>query len=109
MHVAAYSPRPGTVADRKREDDVPDDVKRKRLQAIEQLEARVSFDINQRFLDTEQDVLVENRREGRWNGRNRLGKLIHFEGDAEVGRMVRVHIDRATAWSLQGTALPVPV
>src|SRR5438105_1820784 len=109
VHVAAYSPRPGTVADRKLEDDVRDDVKQKRLQAIEQLEARVSFDINQRFLDTEQDVLVENRREGRWSGRNRLGKLIHIEGDAEVGRMVRVHIDRATAWSLQGTALPVPV
>ena len=76
---------------------------------LEQLETRVSFEINQRFLDTKQDVLVENRREGRWSGRNRLGKLIHFEGDAEVGRIVRVHIDRATAWSLQGTALPVPV
>jgi tRNA-2-methylthio-N6-dimethylallyladenosine synthase len=106
VHVAAYSPRPGTVAHRKLADDVPDDVKQKRLQAIEQLEARVSFEINQRFLDTEQDVLVENRREGRWSGRNRLGKLIHFEGDAEVGRIVRVHVDRATAWSLQGTALP---
>jgi len=109
VHVAAYSPRPGTVAHRKLDDDVPDVVKQKRLQAIEQLETRVSFEINQRFLDTKQDVLVENRREGRWSGRNRLGKLIHFEGDAEVGRIVPVHIDRATAWSLQGTALPARV
>jgi tRNA-2-methylthio-N6-dimethylallyladenosine synthase len=109
VHVAAYSPRPGTIAHRKLVDDVPDSVKQKRLQAVEQMEARVSFEINQRFLDTEQDVLVENRREGRWSGRNRIGKLIHFEGDAEVGRLVRVHIDRATAWSLQGTALPAQV
>jgi tRNA-2-methylthio-N6-dimethylallyladenosine synthase len=109
VHVAAYSPRPGTIAHRTLADDVPAEVKQQRLQAIEQLEARVSLEINQRFLDTEQDVLVENRREGRWSGRNRPGKLVHFEGKAEVGRMVRVRIERATAWSLQGTALPAPI
>jgi tRNA A37 methylthiotransferase MiaB len=54
-------------------------------------------------------VLVESRREARWSGRNRYGKLIHFDGDANVGDLVRVRIDRATAWSLQGTALPAPV
>jgi tRNA-2-methylthio-N6-dimethylallyladenosine synthase len=109
VHVAAYSPRPGTIAHRTLADDVPAEVKQQRLQAIEQLEARVSLEINQRFLDTEQDVLVENRPEGRWSGRNRPGKLVHFEGEAEVGQMVRVRIERATAWSLQGTALPVTI
>ena len=109
VHVAAYSPRPGTVAHRKLADDVPDDVKQNRLQAIDQLESRVSLEINQRLLDTEQQVLVENLREGRWSGRNRHGKLIHFEGEAGIGRLVRVRIDRATAWSLQGTALPAPI
>jgi tRNA-2-methylthio-N6-dimethylallyladenosine synthase len=109
VHVAAYSPRPGTIAHRTLPDDVPDDVKQQRLQAIEQLEAGVSFEINQRFLDTQQEVLVENRREGRWSGRNRAGKLIHFEGEAQVGQLVQVRIERATAWSLQGTALPAPV
>jgi tRNA-2-methylthio-N6-dimethylallyladenosine synthase len=99
VHVAAYSPRPGTIAHRKFADDVPADVKQERLHAIEQLEARVSFEINR----------VETRREGRWSGRNRLGKLVHFDGDANVGDLVDVRIDRATAWSLQGTALPAPV
>jgi tRNA A37 methylthiotransferase MiaB len=61
------------------------------------------------LLDSEQEVLVESRREGRWSGRNRLGKLVHFDGDAHVGDLVRVRVDRATAWSLQGTALPAPV
>jgi tRNA-2-methylthio-N6-dimethylallyladenosine synthase len=110
VHAAAYSPRPGTIAHRTMTDDVPDEAKQERLKAIEQLEARISFEINQRFLDSEQQVLVENRRDGRWTGRNRLGKLVHFEGDARpniaVGDLVDVRIERATAWSLQGTALP---
>ncbi len=109
VHVAAYSPRPGTIAHRTLPDDVPAEVKQERLHAIEQLEARVSLEINRGFLDTEQEVLVESRREGRWTGRNRLGKLIHFEGVAEPGQLVTVHIAHASAWSLQGTALPAPV
>jgi tRNA-2-methylthio-N6-dimethylallyladenosine synthase len=109
VHAAAYSPRPGTIAHRTLADDVPDEAKRERLRAIEQLEARISHEINQRFLDSEQEVLVEHRREGRWSGRNRAGKLVHFEGDVAAGDLVRVRIDRATAWSLQGTALPATV
>ena len=109
VHVAAYSPRPGTIAHRTLADDVPAAVKLERLHAIEQLEARVSTEINRTFLDTDQEVLVESRHEDRWSGRNRAGKLIHFEGAAETGQLISVRIERATAWSLQGTALPAPV
>jgi len=109
VHVAAYSPRPGTIAHRTMADDVPDATKQERLHAVEELEARVSFEINQRFLDGVQEVLVENRREERWSGRTRLGKLIHFDGAAQIGDLADVRIERATAWSLQGTALPAPV
>jgi len=109
VHAAAYSPRPGTIAYRTLADDVPAEAKLERLRAIEQLEARVSFEINQKFLDTEQLVLVESRREGRWSGRNRLGKLVHFDGEAGIGQMAGVRIEHATAWSLQGTALPATV
>jgi tRNA-2-methylthio-N6-dimethylallyladenosine synthase len=109
VHVAAYSPRPGTIAHRTLADDVPAGVKRERLKAIEELEARVSAEINAALLDTNQEVLVEQRREDRWTGRNRLGKLVHFEGDAEAGMTANVRITRTTAWSLQGTALPATV
>ena len=109
VHVAAYSPRPGTIAHRTMADDVPAEAKQERLQAIEQLEARVSLDINQTLLDTEQEVLVENTKDGRYTGRNRAGKLVHFDGNARVGDLVSVRIERATAWSLQGTALPATV
>ncbi len=106
VHVAAYSPRPGTIAHKKLADDVPAAVKQERLHAIEQLETRISSEINAALLDSVQEVLVESRREDRWTGRNRLGKLIHFAGDAHMGQLVQVRIERATAWSLQGTALP---
>jgi tRNA-2-methylthio-N6-dimethylallyladenosine synthase len=110
VHAAAYSPRPGTIAHRSMPDDVPDEAKQERLRAIEQLEARISFEINQQFLDSVQEVLVENRREGRWTGRNRLGKLVHFDSHANgdgvrIGDLVDVRVARATAWSLQGTAV----
>jgi tRNA-2-methylthio-N6-dimethylallyladenosine synthase len=108
VHVAAYSPRPGTIAHRTLADDVPAEAKRERLHAVEQLEARISAEINRALLDSEQEVLVERQQEGRWTGRNRAGKLVHFEGDARIGQLVRVRITAATAWSLQGTALPAP-
>ncbi|MPZ49335.1 MAG: tRNA (N6-isopentenyl adenosine(37)-C2)-methylthiotransferase MiaB [Dehalococcoidia bacterium] len=111
VHVAAYSPRPGTIAFRQLEDDVPLEVKKARLHAIEELEARVSEAINLRLEGTEQEVLVEGRRDGRWFGRTRSNKLVHFVGDTAIGDVTTVHIDHATAWSLQGTtaadALPL--
>ena len=67
------------------------------------------MEINAAFLDSEQEVLVESRREERWTGRNRLGKLVHFEGDARAGDLVSVRIERTTPWSLQGMALPATI
>src|SRR3990170_4222399 len=46
VHVAAYSPRPGTIAWRKMEDDVPPAVKSERLHAVEELQARIVGEIN---------------------------------------------------------------
>ena len=111
VHVAMYSPRPGTIAARKMEDDVPPEVKKQRLQAVEEVEERISTELNLRLEGTDQEVLVEGRRESRWYGRTRSNKLVHFVGETAVGEVVTVHIDRATAWSLQGTtaadALPL--
>src|SRR5690606_7908667 len=105
VHVAMYSPRPGTIAARKMEDDVPPEVKRERLHAVEELEERISTELNLRLEGTEQEVLVEGRRDSRWYGRTRSNKLVHFAGEAAVGDVVRVRIEKATAWSLQGTTV----
>jgi tRNA-2-methylthio-N6-dimethylallyladenosine synthase len=104
VHVAAYSPRPGTIAYRKLEDDVPDEAKRERLHAVEELERQISSAINRRFEGREEEVLVEGKREGLWHGRTRSNKLLHFAGEAAIGEIIRVRVERSSAWSLQGTA-----
>ena len=112
VHVAAYSTRPGTFAARKLEDDVPQEVKMDRLHAVEQLEAGISGRINLRLVGRDVEVLVEGRKpspdgESAWYGRSRGNKLVHFQGAAQAGELVAVRIERASAWSLVGTAAGV--
>jgi tRNA-2-methylthio-N6-dimethylallyladenosine synthase len=104
VHVAAYSPRPGTIAYRQLPDDVPDDVKKERLHAVEEVEKGISAAINRRYEGREEAVLVEGRRDGLWHGRTRSNKLLHFAGEASIGETVAVRVERSSAWSLQGTA-----
>jgi tRNA-2-methylthio-N6-dimethylallyladenosine synthase len=109
VHVAAYSPRPGTIAYRRLEDDVPQETKMARLHAIEQLEAGVSARINSRLLGAEAEVLVEGQKpspegEPLWYGRTRQNKLVHFSGAANLGELATVRIERTSPWSLAGTA-----
>ncbi|MGE0134337.1 MAG: tRNA (N6-isopentenyl adenosine(37)-C2)-methylthiotransferase MiaB [Dehalococcoidia bacterium] len=102
IHVAAYSPRPGTFAYRQQVDDVPREVKRERLQVIEELHARSSSAINRRTLGQNVEVLVEREQDGRATGRTRGGQLVHFAGNGLVGDLVDVAVDEVTAWSLHG-------
>ncbi|MGK2964973.1 MAG: tRNA (N6-isopentenyl adenosine(37)-C2)-methylthiotransferase MiaB [Tepidiformaceae bacterium] len=102
VHVAAYSPRPGTIAFRKMEDDVPADVKSARLHRIEEIEHRISQQINNGYAGTVQAVLVEGARDGQPFGRTRTGKLVHIDAPARVGSMVDVRVEHAGPFSLRG-------
>jgi tRNA-2-methylthio-N6-dimethylallyladenosine synthase len=120
VHVAAYSVRPGTVAARW-EDDVPLAEKKRRLHAVEELQAEIALELNQQYVGNMEEVLVEdtNMTHGRqqWKGRNRANKWVFFpqpdESEASglstirPGDLVKVRIERATAWSLQGCAVAV--
>ena len=112
IHVAAYSPRPGTYAYRKLEDDVPRELKKERLHIIERIHADSAARINQRLLGQTTEVLVEREDEGRSTGRTRHGQLVHFDATDRVGQLVDVTIDEVTSWSLRGresSALLLPV
>jgi tRNA-2-methylthio-N6-dimethylallyladenosine synthase len=103
VHVAAYSPRPGTIAFRTMADDVPAAVKKERLQAVEEVERGISRSLNEALVGGTQEVLVEGAKEdGRFYGRTRNGKLTHFAGPARIGALVDVRINSAGDWSLQG-------
>jgi len=83
-------------------DDVPQEAKKERLQAVEELQARVAGEINSALLGHTVEVLVEEENGGRLGGRTRSGKLVHFDGEACPGDIVHVVIEKTSPWSLQG-------
>ena len=58
VHVAAYSPRPGTLAN-KWEDDVPLEEKKRRLHAVEQLQEGIARELNAAYVGQTEEVLIE--------------------------------------------------
>jgi tRNA-2-methylthio-N6-dimethylallyladenosine synthase len=103
VHVAAYSPRPGTIAWRTMEDDIPPEVKSARLQRVEAIESRISLEINEGYLGTTQPVLIEAIRNDQPYGRTTTGKLVHLTAPARIGDIVDVAIDHAGPWALRGS------
>src|SRR5437870_520530 len=112
VHVAAYSPRPGTIAWRHMQDTAPQEEKMRRLHDVEALQERVGSEINARLVGTLQEVLMEGEKDGVLTGRNRGNKLVHVrqergrskeqEQAPAIGDLVDARITKATAWSLQG-------
>lgn len=103
VHVAAYSPRPGTIAAREFEDNVSPAEKRRRLNQIEQLQENIAAGINNQLLGGTVEVLVEGKKDGKWQGRTRTGKLVFFsDGGNHLGQLVEVGIEKVSPWSLQG-------
>lgn len=103
VHVAAYSPRPGTAAARRFADSVPDAEKQARLHRIEALQEEVAGGINAAYLDRTVEVLVQGTRRGKWFGRTRTHKLVFFQGDGDhLGRSVQVSVTKTSPWALQG-------
>ena len=103
VHVAAYSPRPGTAA-AAWPDDVPPEDKERRRGAVEDLQAEIAGEINAALLGTRLEVLVDGRQRDRWRGRTRTNKLVFFESDGDwLGRLVQAKITWAGPWSMQAT------
>jgi tRNA-2-methylthio-N6-dimethylallyladenosine synthase len=110
VHVAMYSPRPGTVAATEMVDDVPREEKRRRLHEVEELQKRIATDINARYQGRRVDVLVEGTAKGRWYGRTRTNKLVHFATDEAVaGSVVEVAITATEPWYLEGELAARPL
>jgi len=117
VHVAAFSPRGGTVA-AGWPDDVAAQEKLRRLHAIERRQAQIAQELNARLVGAEVGVLLEELTPGkgatdapRWRGRTRTNKLVfcpHGPGLAR-GQSVPLRVTEATPWSLRGEArAPVP-
>jgi tRNA-2-methylthio-N6-dimethylallyladenosine synthase len=103
VHLAKYSPRPHTLSARKMEDDVPMEEKERRHAMIEELQERVSAEINSQWLGATLPVLIEETHKGKWRGRTPQNKLVFFEAEGDYkGKVVNLEITHTTAWSMQG-------
>jgi len=105
VHLAMYSPRPGTLSARW-QDDIPVDEKRRRHQALEKLQERIQTEIHSQSLGKTYQVLVENKAKGRWTGRTRGNTLVHFEDPRDLsGKLVDVRITKTSPWFFLGEAV----
>ncbi len=109
-YMFAYSERPGTLAAKKYEDDVPEEVKKRRLREIIQLQNQISERHNLNDVGKVFEVLVEGdskKSTHDYKGRNSQNKMIVFPKEAGVkpGDYVTVKVEQATSATLIGTML----
>lgn len=107
-YMFSYSERPGTLAARRYEDDVPEDVKKRRLEEIILLQNSHSREIYKNDIGKTYRVLIENtskRSELNWSGRNSQNRVVVFpKGDRNLnkGDYADVRILSATSATLIG-------
>ena len=103
VHASIYSDRPGTIASRKMGDDVSRDEKKWRMAQIVEAQKKISHELNLKYINTYQNVLIENFADNTFSGRSRLDKLVYLNGkDIEIGDFVEVRIKETRTWSLTG-------
>ena len=103
-----YSERPGTLAQRRYKDDIPEEVKKRRLVEIVETQNRLSKESNQKDLGKTFKVLIEStskRSEKDWMGRSSQNKVIVFGKkayDLKPGDYVNVKVNDCTQATLLG-------
>ncbi|MCM5662670.1 tRNA (N6-isopentenyl adenosine(37)-C2)-methylthiotransferase MiaB [Galbibacter mesophilus] len=105
----AYSERPGTLAERKMEDDIPEPVKKRRLSEIIALQQKHSHFRTQQHLGKTEEVLIEGtskKSDAHWMGRNTQNTVVVFpKENYHIGDFVNVKINECTTATLIGEAV----
>ena len=103
-----YSERPGTLAERRYKDDIPEDMKKKRLQEIVELQGKLSLASNKKDIGKTFAVLIEGdskRSVDDWRGRSSQNKVIVFPKESsqlKKGDYVHVKVHDCTQATLLG-------
>jgi tRNA-2-methylthio-N6-dimethylallyladenosine synthase len=108
-YMFTYSERPGTMAERKMEDDVPEEVKKKRLDDIVQLQRKHSEIRTIEYVNTTVEVLIERaskKSDKHWSGRTSQNIVAVFPKEQyNIGDLVNVKINECTSATLIGEAI----
>lgn len=105
----AYSERPGTMAARKLQDDIPHETKNRRLREIISLQQKHSLYRTRQHLGKIEEVLIEGtskKSEEHWMGRNSQNTVVVFpKENYQTGDFVNVKIQDCTSATLIGSAV----
>ena len=105
----AYSERPGTLAERKMDDDIPEETKKRRLTEIIDLQQKHSHYRTQEHLGKTEEILIEGtskKSDAHWIGRNSQNTVAVFPKEHyKVGDFVNVKINECTSATLIGEAV----
>ncbi|MBT8274135.1 MAG: tRNA (N6-isopentenyl adenosine(37)-C2)-methylthiotransferase MiaB, partial [Bacteroidia bacterium] len=108
-YMFAYSERPGTMAERKLEDDIPEAVKKRRLQEVVDLQQKHSKYRTEQFLNKTVEVLIEKeskKSDMHWMGRNEQNTVVVFPKEHyNIGDFVNVRTTDCTSATLIGVAV----
>ena len=108
-YMFTYSERPGTLAERKMEDDVPEETKKRRLAEIVELQQEHSGYRTRQNLNTIVEVLIEKeskKSDAHWSGRTQHSLVTVFpKGNYKVGDFVNVKVTDCTSATLIGEAI----
>jgi tRNA-2-methylthio-N6-dimethylallyladenosine synthase len=110
LYAFGYSPRAHTLANKIYADDVPEVLKKNRLERVLKLQREISRRKNQERVGSVEEILVENAAKlgrGQMMGRTRTNRIVNFPGPEELsGKSARVRITAAAANSLLGELIP---
>jgi tRNA-2-methylthio-N6-dimethylallyladenosine synthase len=108
-YMFKYSERPGTLAERKLEDNVDEQIKKRRLQEIVDLQQKHSLIRTKEFLNKKVEVLIDKqskKSDNYWAGRTEHNKVVVFpKENYKIGDFVNVLTEQCTSATLIGKAI----
>lgn len=103
VHLARYSPRPGTLSYRTMPDTMTEEEKWRRFRVIEKLQEGIAAEIHAKSLDQTVMVLFEQQKSHRWIGRTENMDLVYVHSEEDLtGKLLPVHITWTGPWTLIG-------
>jgi len=108
VNLAMYSPREGTLSAKKMKDDVPPEVKTKRLNDLLAIQKHINREENEKYLNETIDVIGEGKvkGDGKIYGRTMNNKIVIYEAEPDlIGQPVKIRIERVSAGPLYGVVV----
>ena len=106
-NTAAYSVRPLTKASKMVDDFFEEDEKKRRLAILNDKVKDASLKSNEKYIGRTLEVLINDVKDGIYQGRTRNNKVVHIQDDKQyqIGQFVDVEIDRVTTWCMFGKSV----